>query len=214
MSRTSVLANVKEFQYQRVRGVYGGHQVAGCRCWAGWAQQSSFFLLPNHEGIIDNLKQRDLYDSNDVCQCNKNDSKDQDDSDINRLPLEKLLALAMGTHLRLGLNSPLRFFDLSETGFARSFVEAAMTIHVPEHFTTLRTALLHSCDYGWPILLSPGTYSLDIGFVHTLSRDRPLIIKGAGKLKTVLCCTWQLFHVSGIFEDLTLLQGRWLVYVR
>lgn len=121
---------------------------------------------------------------------------------------EKFLAVAMGTHFRLGDNSPLRLIDFPQSGLIRAIALSAVTIQVPEQVSSLHTALSDSCKLGLPVQISAGFFSIGCFTLHEASCAHPLILRGAGITQTFVACSWELRGVAAIFEDLTLLQGE------
>jgi hypothetical protein len=121
--------------------------------------------------------------------------------------VDRFVAIAMGTHSRLGERCQLRLIDLPGTSFVRLVADWAMTLFVPEEIE-LKKALVHALDFGWPIRLSPGTYNLGIFYCSGVPCGRPLSITGfGGQIKTKIFCTWILNNSSCIFEDLALQQS-------
>jgi hypothetical protein len=121
---------------------------------------------------------------------------------------EKLLALAMGTHIRLGKDSLLRLIDSPESGLLRAIALSATTIQVPGQTSCLKSAIQEACKSGLPIQLSAGVFNIGIVALHEMSCDHPLRLKGAGRSRTWLTCSWELRNAAAIFEDMTLLHGE------
>jgi hypothetical protein len=118
--------------------------------------------------------------------------------------IDRFVAVAMGTHRRLGEQCQFRRIDLPGTAMLRSIAECAMILYAPGE-TELMKALVYALDFGWPIQVSPGTFNLGHICCSGMPCGRPLSITGfSGQEKTIIRCTWILRNSACIFEDIIL----------